>query len=84
VVPEDATNATIVLGLEQNAPAQSAANYLEDAIGLFEKHGFDWSYHAYREWQGWSLEHEGPLDAPKTSQGANDRQIAVTKWFSRN
>lgn len=66
------------------APPGAAARYLEDVIGIFEKHGFDWSYHAYREWQGWSLEHEGSLDAPKASGNATDRQLVVTGWFARN
>ena len=39
------------------APDQSAYRYLRDAIELFEEYGWDWSYHAYREWHGWSVEH---------------------------
>ena len=39
----------------------SAVQWLTDAIEFFEKHGYSWCYHAFREWQGWSLEHaEGP------------------------
>ncbi|HYG35422.1 MAG TPA: cellulase family glycosylhydrolase [Clostridia bacterium] len=68
----------------RSAPAGSAAKYLSDIIEIFEKHGFDWSYHAYREWQGWSLEHEGPLDKPVKAQSPTDRQQAVTTWFSKN
>ena len=29
-----------------------AAQYLEDLITIFEKYGWDWSYHAFREWNG--------------------------------
>jgi hypothetical protein len=36
--------------------APGAEDYLRDAIEIFEKHGWDWSYHAYREWHGWNLE----------------------------
>jgi hypothetical protein len=68
----------------RTAPAGSAADYLADLIGIFEKHGFDWSYHAYREWQGWSLEHEGPLDQPVKARSPTDRQKVVTGWFERN
>jgi hypothetical protein len=53
-------------------------------IESFERHGFDWSYHAYREWQGWSLEHEGPLDRPIKAQTPGERQKVVTDWFARN
>ncbi len=68
----------------RTAPGESAAKYLADVIDIFERHGFDWSYHAYREWQGWSLEHEGPLDKPILSQTPTDRQQVVTGWFARN
>lgn len=37
-----------------------AAEYLADCIDLFEEYGWDWTYHAFREWTGWSVEHEGP------------------------
>lgn len=43
------------------APVNSAVQWLKDAIDIFEKNKFSWCYHAFREWQGWSLEHpEGP------------------------
>ncbi len=41
------------------APDDSAHPYLKDCIELFEEFGWDWSYHAFREWSGWSVEH-GP------------------------
>lgn len=41
------------------APGDSGLNYLTDVISIFEKHHWSWAYHAYREWAGWSLEHEG-------------------------
>lgn len=68
----------------RTAPDDSAAKYLADVISIFESHGFDWSYHAYREWQGWSLEHEGPLDQPVLALVPTARQKAVTDWFGRN
>lgn len=33
--------------------------WLKDCIDLFEEYGWDWSYHSFREWEGFSLEHEG-------------------------
>lgn len=68
----------------RTAPGDSAAKYLADVLAIFERQGFDWSYHAYREWQGWSLEHEGPLDAASKAQHPSDRQKVVTDWFSKN
>lgn len=40
------------------APDKSAYNYLKDLLEIFEEEGWDWAYHAYREWYGWSLEHK--------------------------
>ncbi|MGB9602347.1 MAG: glycosyl hydrolase family 5, partial [Limisphaerales bacterium] len=39
------------------APGKSAYNYLSDLIDIFEEYGWDWCYHAFREWDGWSVEH---------------------------
>ena len=44
--------------------AQSKAEYLKDCISLFEEYGWDWCYHAFREWDGWSVEHS---DDPRNS-----------------
>ena len=48
--------------------APGAEKYLEDCIALFEEYGWDWTYHAFREWQGWSVEHEG--DSPTALRSA--------------
>ena len=39
--------------------AEGADIWLRDVIDLFEEYGWDWTYHAFREWKGWSVEHEG-------------------------
>ena len=66
------------------APGGSACRYLSDVIELFEKHGWDWSYHAFREWQGWSVEHgEDKADA-KPQARPTERQRLLTGWFGRN
>ncbi len=36
--------------------APGAEQYLADCIAIFEKYGWDWTYHAYREWEGWDAE----------------------------
>ena len=36
--------------------AEGADRYLADLISLFEEYGWDWSYHAFREWPGWDVE----------------------------
>lgn len=64
--------------------AKGADRYLEDVTGIFEEYGWDWSYHAFREWSGWSLEHGDveadtqPADTPPA------RQQVIRTWFSQN
>ena len=57
--------------------AEGADAWLRDAIATFAEYGWDWTYHAFREWRGWSIEHEGPdIDhmAPSTD---NPRKRAL-------
>lgn len=66
------------------APGDSALQYLRDVIELFERHEWDWSYHAFREWQGWSVEHgRDPQDTRPTTQ-LTDRQRLLREWFAKN
>lgn len=52
-------NARILIGeFSAITWAEGAENYIADCIALFNEYGFDWTYHAYREWNGWSVEHE--------------------------
>ena len=36
--------------------APGADAYIRDCIDIFEEYGWDWCYHAFREWDGWSVE----------------------------
>ncbi len=57
--------------------------WLRDCIDLFEEYGWDWSYHAYREWDGWSAEHsENPEE--KQIQPMTPRKQLLLDYFSRN
>ena len=38
--------------------APGAEGYIRDCISVFEELGWDWTYHAYREFDGWSVEKE--------------------------
>ena len=38
--------------------APGADQYIRDCIDIFEEYGWDWTYHAFREWDGWSVEKE--------------------------
>ena len=69
------------------APGDSVANYLTDVIDLIETEGWNWSYHAYREYEGWDAEIEpAPLTVPVSARSANAKTIKllVSKGFSKN
>jgi hypothetical protein len=51
--------------------AEGADAYIRDCIAVFEEFGWDWTYHAFREWNGWSVEHEGP-DAKHMAPSADN------------
>ena len=56
---ETAHGAKIYVG-EFSAPswAGGVETYLRDLIDIFGRYGWDWTYHAFREWAGWSVEHD--------------------------
>jgi len=66
------------------APGDSAVTYLRDVIDLFEEYGWDWSYHAYREWDGWSLEHSADPDDHERTKEPTDRLKLMLGWFAKN
>ena len=62
-------------------PVASAVQWLKDVIDIYDEYGWSWSYHAFREWHGWSLEHregttefwykgdpDAPLDSTETKR----------------
>ncbi|MBR4612192.1 MAG: cellulase family glycosylhydrolase [Kiritimatiellae bacterium] len=64
--------------------AEGAENYLRDCIGLFEEYGWDWTYHAFREWEGWSVEHEGTdRDHLVPAKSDTPRKRALLEGFAR-
>jgi len=64
--------------------APGADTYLRDCIDLFEEYGWDWTYHAYREWDGWSVEHgSDPQNHLPTSE-PNTRKTILLDWFKQN
>jgi len=66
------------------APDNSSYRYLKDVIEVMEEEGWDWAYHAFREWDGWSVEH-GPVksDRSRTAE-PTDRQLLLRSWFEKN
>ena len=60
------------------APGGSGVNYLKDVLSLFETNRWSWTYHAFREWPGWSLEHEGPKSETKGAASYNGTPRTAT------
>ena len=62
--------------------APGADRYLSDCISLFREYGWDWTYHAFREWAGWDVEKEtaGPGQPPVPSAD-NPRKRALLDGF---
>jgi len=61
-----------------------APQYLSDLIDIFEKYGWDWSYHAFREFHGWSLEHGADFNDNNPSATQTDREKIVRSWLDKN
>ncbi|MBI4977074.1 MAG: cellulase family glycosylhydrolase [Spirochaetes bacterium] len=66
------------------AYAPGAEKYINDCIEIFEEYGWDWTFHAFREFAGWSVEHDGPdvqhlAPAPDTL-----RKQVLLKYFKLN
>ena len=67
--------------------APNAAQYLRENIEIFEKLGWDWTYHAYREYNGWSLEFDNQysgVQKPTLADGLTDRGKVVLEFLQRN
>lgn len=63
--------------------APGAEKYLDDCITIFEEYGWDWTYHAFREWTGWSVEHGGTFGKQFPVENSARKQV-LTKYFNRN
>lgn len=66
------------------APEGSAYRYLKDLIDVMEELGWDWSYHAFREWSGWSVEHSEDRADDKPASRPTRRQELLMSWFAKN
>jgi endoglucanase len=66
------------------APEGSAYRYINDLIEIFESHGWDWSYHAFREWSGWSVEHGEDRANTQPAATPTEREKLLREWFAKN
>jgi hypothetical protein len=51
---------------------------------VFEEYKWDWTYHAFREWQGWSVEHTGTPDNKFQKSDDNPRKQVLLKYLKNN
>lgn len=68
----------------RSAADHSAFRYIRDVIDVFEQHGWDWAYHAFREWDGWSAEHGPDLKDRSPSKTQTDRERLLRSLFAKN
>ncbi len=66
------------------APDNSAQRYLKDLIEIMEEYEWDWAYHAFREWSGWSVEHTTDQANTEPSPTPTDRELLLRSWFELN
>lgn len=66
------------------APRDSACQYLKDCIEIFEEYGWDWAYHAFREWDGWSVEHGPDRNDRNRTATPTDRALLLRSWYAKN
>lgn len=66
------------------APGTSAHDYLRDVIDIMEENNWDWAYHAFREWDGWSVEHGPDKNDHSPAKEPTDRQELLMSWFGKN
>ena len=66
------------------APDSSAYFFLRDCINLFEAWGWSWDYHAFREWDGWSVEHGHDSANHQRLPQPTERQLLLMEAFKKN
>ncbi len=66
------------------APNGSAYRWIRDCIELFEKYEWDWAFHSFRDFNGWSTEHSEDREDTNPSASPTDREKLLKEWFSKN
>lgn len=65
------------------APDGSGERWLEDVIDIMEENRWHWTYHAFREWQGWDAE-MGSDPKDMTRRPDSPRLMLLKRYFARN
>lgn len=66
------------------APGGSSYVWLKDVIDIFEQNGWDWCYHAFREYDGWSAEHTESIKDHSPASRMTNREKLLRSWFQKN
>jgi endoglucanase len=80
-------NVPILIGefsVIRRAPAADAVLWLTEAVDMYEANGWSWVYHAFREWDGWSLEHDNSLSNTTPVSGTTDRGAVIKSAMQKN
>jgi len=64
--------------------APNSTQWLRDVIDICEANHWDWTYHAYREWEGWSAEFPADRDAHAPSATPTERETLLKSYYARN
>jgi hypothetical protein len=73
------------------APKEDAVRWLKEAVACYEEFGWSWTYHAFREFHGWSLEHDETRPAnihafppPSPALAETGRAKVIKEAFRKN
>ena len=64
--------------------APNADKYLRDNMELFEKYGWDWTYHSFREFHGWSFEYEPTFGNVEKAKEPTAAAKVMKEFIDRN
>ena len=64
--------------------APGADQWLADVLSLFEEYGWDYTYHAFREWDGWSVEHDEDCKSTQRVNYTTKRKQLLLDVFKKN
>jgi endoglucanase len=66
------------------APAEAAEQYLSDVITIIEENGWHAAYHAFREWNGWSVEYDSDYFHKEPVSYTTQRKRILLDWYAGN
>jgi len=67
------------------AASHSAIRWLTDFVRIIESYGWDWTYHAYKEYEGWSVEYNDTLNSTTYPLSYDtDRKTLLVNYYALN